>query len=107
MSLGLTTIVEAIDQRRQESVGEIVTLLHDLLARFRDNHDEFSRREDVGFGCQESLVRLSFEGSSMLLGALTKQMNVWHILPPRLTFPLLGYGFSAMVESARKFRSPR
>ncbi|RYP41939.1 hypothetical protein DL767_000676 [Monosporascus sp. MG133] len=73
--------IEAIDQRRQESVDRIVIALHDLLERFRNRQA----------GC-------SFECSSILLGALTIQMHTADILEPLLKPPYLGYNFTVVTE---------
>jgi hypothetical protein len=83
--LELTLSAEAIDHQRQEYIGEIITLLHDLLVHLRDNNDNGNADYEPfrSIGC-------SFECSSMLLGALTKEMSSNGLLFPRLTFPLLG-----------------
>jgi hypothetical protein len=85
----LTSQAENIEQKRQESINRIMTCLHDLLAKLCE-----------GNGC-------SFECSSILLGALTKEMHARHLLSPRPAIPFPGLSFAEIAESVRAFRSPR
>jgi hypothetical protein len=88
-STELTNIAGMIEQVRQESVNGVITILHDLLTYFR---------------CARTAC--SFECSSILLGALTKELQARYLLSPQPTLPLLGYSFVAIARSARNIRSP-
>lgn len=78
-----------IEQVRQESVDSVITILHDLLTYFRS-----------------ARTACSFERSSILLGALTKEMQARHLFSPQLTTPLLGFSFASISRSVRNIRSP-
>jgi len=82
-------LLEAIDRRRQQVVDKILTVLHKLLATFRDG-----------------LSICSFECDSIQLGALIKEMRAKR-LDPKPEWPLLGHGISATMDAARSIRSPK
>jgi hypothetical protein len=82
----LSNVAGMIDQKRQESVNNVITLLHNLLTYFRDTRDV-----------------CSFECSSILLGALTKGMRALHLFNKP---PPISYSFAAIVRHTRNMRSP-
>ncbi|KAK8029510.1 hypothetical protein PG993_010801 [Apiospora rasikravindrae] len=86
----LITMLEAIDRKRRESIDQIIAGLHDLLVDLRDNR----------LGC-------SFECSSILLGALTKQMNSNGILGLKAGSSLLGFSLEVTSKATRETQSPR
>ncbi|ORY59945.1 uncharacterized protein BCR38DRAFT_328295, partial [Pseudomassariella vexata] len=83
-------LVDTIDQKRQESVEQILAVLHDLLLYLRDDRS----------GC-------TFECSSILLGALTKEMNTKGILSLERGSLLTGTSFNATMKAVLNIRSPR
>jgi len=89
LGLPITEIIEAIDRRRQQVVDKILTVLHELLATFRDR-----------------LSICSFECDSIRLGALIKEMRSKR-LDPKPEWPFLGHGISATMNAARSIRTPK
>ena len=85
----LTSHADNIEQKRQESIDRVVTSLHDLFAKL----------------CKGNPC--SFECSSILLGALTKQMHARGLLSPRPAIPFLGLSSAEIAKSVRTFQSPR
>jgi hypothetical protein len=85
----LTSHAEMIDEERQESIDRIITSLHDLLGAFLEGRNS-----------------CSFECSSILLGALTKEMHARHYLSPRPAMPFLGFSFATIARGVRGIRSP-
>ncbi|OHE94375.1 hypothetical protein CORC01_10303 [Colletotrichum orchidophilum] len=83
-------VVDMIDWRRQDGVEFILTVLHNLLDAFRNETA----------GC-------SFECSSILLGALTKEMDKHKLFHPRPTKPYSGYSVANLETLVRAFRSPK
>ncbi|KAK8029503.1 hypothetical protein PG993_010794 [Apiospora rasikravindrae] len=81
-------IVDALDQRRQKSLDGIISGLHDLLSYF------------------DSRTSCSFECSSILLGALTGQMQRRGFLNPKPTRPYLGYSVAETTKALCSFKSP-
>ncbi|KAK8097615.1 uncharacterized protein PG998_013101, partial [Apiospora kogelbergensis] len=66
-------IVEVIDQQRQETINDIISGLHTLISYFHIRS------------------KCTFECSSILLGALTKQMQIKGLLEPKPKKPFLGH----------------
>ncbi|KAK7972426.1 hypothetical protein PG988_006560 [Apiospora saccharicola] len=79
---------DALDQRRQKSLDGIISGLHDLLSYF------------------DSRTSCSFECSSILLGALTRQMQRRGFLDPKPTRPYLGYSVAETTKALCSFKSP-
>ncbi|KAH7014642.1 uncharacterized protein B0I36DRAFT_255688, partial [Microdochium trichocladiopsis] len=65
-------VADRIDQLRQESIKNVITVLHNLLIYLRD-----------------SRTACSFECSSILLGALTKELRARCFLPSQPDIPLV------------------
>ncbi|KAK0716083.1 hypothetical protein B0H67DRAFT_256796 [Lasiosphaeris hirsuta] len=86
--LPIDEILGEIDQRRQEAVEEVITILHSLLAYLRD----------------ERANKCSFTCSSMLFGALTREMAS-HGLLPRPT-ALVGFSIEGIANLARSIQTP-
>ena len=84
----LTGFVDAIDQQRRNIVNKIISGLQDLATYLCE-------RDECSVAC-----------SSMLLGALTRQMHTSGILNPMPTPPFLGYSVRETTEAVRKFTSP-
>ncbi|KAK1455592.1 hypothetical protein CMEL01_04352 [Colletotrichum melonis] len=82
-------VAELVDWRRQDAVGFILEVLHRLLDSFRSETA----------GC-------SFECSSILLGALTKEMDKHKLLNPKPAKPYSGYSIVDTEKIVRAFRSP-
>ncbi|KAL0768349.1 hypothetical protein CaCOL14_009324 [Colletotrichum acutatum] len=80
---------DLVDWRRQDAVEFILEVLHSLLDSFRNETA----------GC-------SFECSSILLGALTKEMDKHKMLNPKPAKPYSGYSIVDMEKIVRAFRSP-
>lgn len=74
---------------RQELIEQTTHGLHNLVTYFyqRDN--------------------CSFECSSILIGALTKQMHSNRLLDPKPSNPYLGYSVARTTATIRNFASPR
>ncbi|KAK7931237.1 hypothetical protein PG985_001949 [Apiospora marii] len=83
------TLVDAIDRKRRQSIDRIIIGLQRLLSDFRDDRA----------GC-------SFECSSMLLGALTKEMKQKDFLDIQPGSSLLGFSLEATEKVALDIRSP-
>ncbi|KXH37002.1 hypothetical protein CSIM01_00066 [Colletotrichum simmondsii] len=82
-------VAELVDWRRQDAVEFILEVLHRLLDSFRNETA----------GC-------SFECSSILLGALTKEMDKHTLLNPKPAKPYSGYSIVDTEKIVRAFRSP-
>jgi len=82
----LSNVTGIINQTKEESVNDVITLLHNLLIYLRDTRNI-----------------CSFECSSILFGALTKEMRALHLFN---TTPLLSFSFAEIVSHARNMRSP-
>jgi hypothetical protein len=78
-----------IEKVRQESVDSVITILQELLTYFRN-----------------ARTACSFECSSILLGALTKEIQARYIFSAQPTAPLLGFSFASISRSVRNIRSP-
>ncbi|KZL75235.1 hypothetical protein CT0861_08395 [Colletotrichum tofieldiae] len=83
-------VISSIDHRRQEAIGSVVKGLKDLVSTLR--------KETPGCG--------SFECSSIMLGALLKQLGTHRLSQPRPKPPYLGYSLTTTLKSVRAFRSP-
>lgn len=79
-----------MNDRRQEAIDNIISLLHErhkaLLSGSR--------------GC-------SFECSSIMYGALTKQMQSNALLLPRPVAPFLTWNYKKLVKTVLSFQSPQ
>ena len=85
----LTNSVETIDQQRQELLDRMIHGLHNLLLYSYDR------------------TKCSFECSSMLLGALTRQMHTHGLLNPKPAKPFLGHSVDGITSTVRSFVSPK
>ncbi|KAK0369094.1 hypothetical protein CLIM01_13545 [Colletotrichum limetticola] len=85
-----STVVDMIDWRRQVAVEFMLEVLQKLLRAFRNETA----------GC-------SFECSSILLGALTKEMDKHRLLDPKPASPYSGYSIADTEKTIRNFRSPQ
>ncbi|KAK8036899.1 hypothetical protein PG994_015396, partial [Apiospora phragmitis] len=83
-------LVDAIDRKRRTSIDRIIIDLQNLLSDLREDRE----------GC-------SFECSSILLGALTKEMGRKQLLDATPGSPLLGFSLEATAKAKLDFRSPR
>ncbi|KAK8121882.1 hypothetical protein PG984_010552 [Apiospora sp. TS-2023a] len=83
-------VTDAIEERRQELVDKIIGRLHDLVFYFSDVR-----------------TKCSFDCSSLLLGALTKQLREHGLLAPSPTKPFLGYSVCGLIDIVRSFVSPK
>ncbi|KAK6853753.1 hypothetical protein PG995_010565 [Apiospora arundinis] len=82
-------LVETIDQQRQEVIHYIISGLHDLIFYFHTR------------------TKCTFECSSILLGALTKQMQTKGLLDPKPTRPFFGFSVAGTTATVCDFKSPR
>ncbi|TDZ36858.1 hypothetical protein CTRI78_v011225 [Colletotrichum trifolii] len=92
-TLGLpipSIVVDLVDWQRQKAVDYIMNTLQGLLDDFRTESS----------GC-------SFECSSMLLGALTKEMGVHKLLNPPPKEPYIGYSIVDTEKMVNDFRCPQ
>jgi len=85
----LTFSIDALNRRREEAIDQIITLLHALVAYLRDYR-----------------TFCSFECSSILLGALMKEMKAKRLLSPRPKIAFDGYSVMSVAKFAREIRSP-
>ena len=76
----------AVDQWREDSIRYIIEALHGLLLDLRNS--------------------CSFACSSMLLGALTKQMDDRALLFPKPAAPFLGFSVAAIAKSILTIITP-
>ncbi|TDZ28499.1 hypothetical protein C8035_v007586 [Colletotrichum spinosum] len=83
-------VTDIIDWQRQEAVEYMLKTLSNLLEAFRTGSS----------GC-------SFECSSMLLGALTKEMDVHKLLNPPPKEPYIGYSIVDTKKMLNGFRCPQ
>ncbi|KAK7987155.1 hypothetical protein PG988_002143, partial [Apiospora saccharicola] len=83
-------VADTIEQRRQELVGRIIARLRDLVLYFSDGR-----------------TKCSFDCSSLLLGALTKQLREHGLLDPCPTKPFLGYSVVGLISIVQSFISPK
>lgn len=79
----------SIDQQREDSLQRTITALHKLLDELRKG------RHSCSFAC-----------SSMLLGALSKQLDERKLLSPQPATPFFGFSVSALAESVRSMFTP-
>lgn len=83
------SITEAINKQRQGNIDSLIGLLHDrkgeLLTGLR--------------GC-------CFECSSIMCGALMREMHKVDLLSPRPTAPFLGWSYRGLVQKILSFRNP-
>ncbi|KAK8016915.1 hypothetical protein PG993_015104 [Apiospora rasikravindrae] len=86
----LTSYPDTIEQRRQDALDKMITRLHDLTIYFSDKRE-----------------KCSFECSSMLLGAITSQMQSKGLLNPSPVRPFSGYSISGVAATMRSFNSPK
>ncbi|KAK8120401.1 hypothetical protein PG999_004521 [Apiospora kogelbergensis] len=82
-------IVETIDRKRQDKVDRIISVPHDLVLYLNN-------RTKCTFAC-----------SSMLIGALTKQMHTNGLLYPKPTTPFLGYSVAGITKTLHNFETPK
>ncbi|OJI99232.1 hypothetical protein ASPVEDRAFT_50748 [Aspergillus versicolor CBS 583.65] len=83
-------VIEAINKQRQENIDRLVGLIH-------DKHGELL----TGFrGC-------CFECSSIMYGALTREMHKVGLLSPRPAAPFVGWSRRGLVQKIRSFRDPQ
>ncbi|KAK1672362.1 hypothetical protein BDP55DRAFT_673662 [Colletotrichum godetiae] len=85
-----SSLVDLVDWRRQDAIEFILRMLQKLLDAFRNGTA----------GC-------SFECSSILLGALTKEMDKHNLLDPKPAAPYSGYSIENTEKIIRAFRSPQ
>ncbi|KAK4136029.1 hypothetical protein BT67DRAFT_440163 [Trichocladium antarcticum] len=83
------TVIATIDRKRLELIDGIITGLHELLATFRDGPES-----------------CSFECSSMLLGALTKEMRAKGLDPKPGPLPSSS-SVVATIDVVRSIHSPQ
>ncbi|KAK7994395.1 hypothetical protein PG991_015983 [Apiospora marii] len=83
-------VVDTIEQRRQVAVEGIIARLHDLTLYF-----------------SEYRTKCSFECASLLLGALTKQLQVHGLFNPSPTKPFIGYSPAGLLSTINDFVSPK
>ncbi|KAK8121399.1 hypothetical protein PG999_005519 [Apiospora kogelbergensis] len=81
-------IVEVIDQQRQETINDIISGLHTLVSYFHIRS------------------KCTFECSSILLGALTKQMQIKGLLEPKPKRPFLGHSVAGTTAIVCDFKTP-
>ncbi|KAI0147303.1 hypothetical protein GGR57DRAFT_477009 [Xylariaceae sp. FL1272] len=82
-------LIEVIDRERREHINEIIIVLRDLLGHFRD-------------GC----APCSFECSSILLGALTKELYARGLEPPPEP-SYSGHSYASTMHAVSSIRSPK
>ncbi|KAK7996677.1 hypothetical protein PG989_004717 [Apiospora arundinis] len=82
-------LIGIIDQKRQEIIHDIISGLHDLVLYFHTR------------------TKCTFECSSILLGALTKQMQTKGLLDPKPRIPFFGYSVAGTTATMCDFKSPR
>ncbi|KAK8867596.1 hypothetical protein PGQ11_006174 [Apiospora arundinis] len=81
-------LVAIIDQKRQEIIHDIISGLHDLILYFHTR------------------TKCTFECSSILLGALTRQMQTKGLLNPKPTRPFFAYSVAGTTATVCDFQSP-
>ena len=84
----LISLTEAIDQQREKLVGRVISNLNALLAYLY-------KRSNCSFAC-----------SSILSGALARQMDAAGLLEPSPTGPFLGYNVVEMTGFVQTLESP-
>ncbi|KAF1997269.1 hypothetical protein P154DRAFT_606539 [Amniculicola lignicola CBS 123094] len=89
------TITDEIDLRRLQAIEDIVSRLHELLDGYRS----------ATYSCAVGNV-YSFQCGSMLLGALTKQLDEAKLLSPRLEVPFAERSFGDICGTVRLMTSP-
>ncbi|PYI12642.1 hypothetical protein BO78DRAFT_402522 [Aspergillus sclerotiicarbonarius CBS 121057] len=92
-SLGLpipNTVIESMNERRQEAIQNLVLLLHETRDALLTGHR----------GCD-------FECSSIMYGALTKQMQSCNLLSPRPAAPFPNLKYKCLVQQVLSFKSPQ
>ncbi|KAL2838627.1 hypothetical protein BJY01DRAFT_257973 [Aspergillus pseudoustus] len=90
-SLGLipAPVIDAMNSRREEVIGLAITTLHETREAFLNESQ----------GC-------SFECSSIMYGALTKELRSNGLLSPRPAAPFDGLRHRVLVERMSHFQSP-
>lgn len=78
-----------IAEHRERALRALISQLHLILDNLRDDEPP-----------------CSFECSSILLGALSRQMNDKRLLRPRPVAPFLGHSVNELIRTMRRFRSP-
>ncbi|RAL02499.1 uncharacterized protein BO80DRAFT_379015 [Aspergillus ibericus CBS 121593] len=92
-SLGLPisySVLKSMNDRRQEAINNLVVLVHET-------------REALLSGSQGC----GFECSSMMYGALSKQMHSSNLLSPRPAAPFPNLIYKDLVQQLLAFKSPR
>ncbi|KAB8212786.1 hypothetical protein BDV33DRAFT_197233 [Aspergillus novoparasiticus] len=92
-NLGLPIPEQVIDKMNMRRY-DAITLILSSLAKLRDAFLDGSR------GC-------TFECSSLMFGALTKQMHSNGLLYPQPEAPFIGLNYKGLVETARAIKSPK
>ncbi|UPK97252.1 hypothetical protein LCI18_008187 [Fusarium solani-melongenae] len=82
-------IIDMIEKKRQDLLEELINQLHNQVDRLRDG------RTCVASGC-----------SSMLLGALIREMSANDLFSPRPSKPFPDTSLSPILETIRSFQSP-
>ncbi|KAL3434217.1 hypothetical protein BDV09DRAFT_204892 [Aspergillus tetrazonus] len=82
-------VINSMDNRREEAIANLVHQLHVTLDELR------SASKGCGYEC-----------SSIMYGALAKQMHLNALLSPRPAAPFLGLRYRILVQRVTSFKSP-
>jgi hypothetical protein len=84
-----------MEEKRRQAIKELISSLHEWLDKFRGNSYECCRGSQYNFAC-----------SSMLLGALTKEMDRSGLWDPRPYFPFQRLSFDSLYNNVHAMESP-
>ncbi|RAR04548.1 hypothetical protein DDE82_004505 [Stemphylium lycopersici] len=95
LELGIPPVIlQAIQTRRSSAIAQVLETCNYWIDEFSDTYT-----------CKVG-EHMSFECSSMLLGALMKQMKGLGFLSPRAIAPFDGFSLESMAEGVKGMRSP-
>ncbi|KAJ5031504.1 hypothetical protein J3E72DRAFT_391494 [Bipolaris maydis] len=95
MGLGIPpSILRMLEARRSEAIEQIIETFNSWIDEFSDTYT-----------CQVD-ADLSFECSSILLGALMKQMRNVDVLSPQVVAPFDGFSLEKVHENIKAIQSP-
>ncbi|KAJ4378297.1 hypothetical protein N0V86_005997 [Didymella sp. IMI 355093] len=89
------SVSSEIDLRRYQAIEAVIDGLHNLLDKYRSSD----------YQCKSDSA-LSFQCSSFLLGAFTKELENWSLINPRPEIPFANSSFSSICAKSRTAKSP-
>ncbi|UPX16917.1 uncharacterized protein EKO05_0007298 [Ascochyta rabiei] len=87
-------VSSVVNLRRCQAIESVISDLHNLLDEYRSS--KYKCKQNAAF---------SFQCSSLLLGALTKELDSWSLLSPRPEPPFLDLSFSSICTKIRGVKS--